>query len=150
RIARARRFVDVARVHFLEVAVDELEHLRFGARLELGLHARLQILAARVGFDASALAASTRPRLRAPDHFGVTDFAGQIAGAVLEPAVDDDARADAGADVHAQHEVRSLAGAITRFAPGDRLQIVVEIDVGAQTRTAERTEIHLAPAEIGR
>ncbi len=99
-VATPRRLVEESGVHVVDAA-GQLHRQRALASPQLLLGALLDVASRRVGLEAAAHAAAAQASRG--HHLGVADLAAQVRGARVELATEDDAGADAGADVDAQH-----------------------------------------------
>jgi len=102
--------------------------------------------AAGEGFETAAVAAPTEGAAGLHDH--VADFAGGIAAAGDELAVDDEAGADAGTDKDADGGGRAAGGAAPSFTEGAEIDIVADIDRDFEAFAEEGGDDHAREGHV--
>src|SRR5690606_7628571 len=90
--------------------------------------AALDVAAAAVRLDATAVAARTRQSLLVPADLRVADLGRAVGRTLDERAVDDHAGTDTGADIHAEHVARTARHTRDGLAEHDRVDVVVDAD----------------------
>ena len=83
-------------------------------------------------------------------HAHVADLSRRVRRAVVNPAVEDDAAADAGAQGEEDEGVAPAAGAHAGLGQGCHVGVVVQFDADAQTLRQESLERNVMPVQVGR
>ena len=147
-VAVVRRLVDRLGRDPCEVAAAVRRQSALGARLELLHGAQRDVRARGVGLEAAVVAALAAAALGVDG--GVPDLAGHVRGAVIEPAVEDDPAADAGADGEPDRVPAPLRGADPPLAQHGAVGVVVERRREPQAVVDDLAQRQVDPAEVRR